>query len=91
MADLPASLSKHFMGYGDSSVKFLGHEIGLHIDEQPVIMAANKTPLLSGMVIALEPKCGVEGVGMVGVEESYVIDGSGSRCVTGGDNSIMRV
>ncbi len=91
MADLPASLSKHFMGYGDSRVKFLGHGIGLHIDEQPVIMAADKTPLLSGMAIALEPKCGVEGVGMVGVEESYVIEGSGSRCVTGGDNSIMRV
>ncbi len=91
LADLPPCLSKHFMGYGDSGVKFLGHGIGLQIDEQPVIMAANETPLLEGMVIALEPKCGVEGLGMVGVEESYVIEGSGPRCVTGGDNSIMRI
>lgn len=91
MADLPASLSKHFMGYRDSGVKFLGHGIGLQIDEQPVFMAANETPLLAGMAIALEPKCGVEGVGMVGVEESYVIDGSGPRCVTGGDRPIIRV
>jgi Xaa-Pro aminopeptidase len=91
LAGLPTSLSRHFMGYGDSGVKFLGHGIGLHIDEQPVIMAANETPLLEGMAIALEPKCGVEGVGMVGVEESYVIEGSGPRCVTGGDKSIMRV
>jgi Xaa-Pro aminopeptidase len=91
MAGLPASLSRHFMGYGDSSVKFLGHGIGLHIDEQPVIMAANQAPLLAGMVIALEPKCGVEGLGMMGVEESYVIEGSGPRCVTGGDNPIVVV
>jgi Xaa-Pro dipeptidase len=91
MADLPSSLSKHFMGYGDSGVKFLGHGIGLQIDEQPVIMASNETPLLAGMVIALEPKCGVEGLGMVGVEESYVIEGSGPRCITGGDRSIARV
>jgi Xaa-Pro dipeptidase len=91
MAGLPESLSRHFMGYGDSGVKFLGHGIGLQIDEQPVVMAANATAFLPGMVIALEPKCGVEGVGMVGVEESYVIEESGPRCVTGGDNPIMRI
>jgi len=91
LADLPSSLSKHFMGYGDSGVKFLGHGIGLQIDEQPVIMASNETPLCEGMVIALEPKCGVEGIGMVGVEESYVIEESGPRCITGGDRSIVRV
>jgi Xaa-Pro aminopeptidase len=88
---LPAVLSEHFMGYGDSAVKFLGHGIGLQIDEQPVIMSSNKTPLAQGMAIALEPKCGVDGVGMVGVEESYVIEASGPRCVTGGDKPIMRV
>ena len=91
VADLPASLSKHFMGYGDSGVKFLGHGLGLHIDEYPVIMAANESPLAAGMVTALEPKCGVEGVGMAGVEESYVIEESGPRCLTGGDRSIVRV
>ncbi|MBN2352402.1 MAG: aminopeptidase P family protein [Spirochaetales bacterium] len=91
LSGLPGSLSKHFMGYGDSGVKFLGHGIGLQIDEQPVIMASNRTPLVEGMVIALEPKCGVEGIGMVGVEESYVIEASGARCVTGGDKPIMRV
>jgi len=89
MTDLPPCLSRHFMGYGDSGVKFLGHGIGLQIDEQPVIMAANETPFVEGMVIALEPKCGVEGLGMAGVEESYVIEGSGPRCVTGGDRSIV--
>ena len=91
VADLPASLSKHFMGYGDSRVKSLGHGLGFHIDECPVLMAANESPLAAGRVIALEPKCGVKGVGMAGVEESYVMEETGPRCLTGGDRSIVRV
>ena len=91
LADRPAVLSKHFMGYGNSSVRFLGHGIGLQIDESPVITTTNKTPLEQGMVIALEPKCGVEGVGLVGVEESYAIGPDGPRCLTGGDKPIIRV
>jgi Xaa-Pro aminopeptidase len=91
LADLPEALSLHFMGYGSESVKFLGHGVGLQIDEQPVIMAGNEAPLREGMVIALEPKCGIDGIGMVGVEESYVITASGPRCITGGDQGIVVV
>ncbi len=91
MSGLPAALSKHFMGYGGAGVKFIGHGIGLQLDEQPVLTAAHKAPLAAGMAIALEPKCGVEGAGMVGVEESYVIEAGGPRCITGGDRAIVRV
>lgn len=90
MADLPACLSKNFMGYRES-VKFLGHGVGLHIDESPVIMANNKAPLRENMVIALEPKCGIEGVGMVGVEETYLVAADGPRCLTGGGRGIIAV
>jgi Xaa-Pro aminopeptidase len=88
MSGLPPCLSRNFMGYGES-VKFLGHGVGLHIDEAPVIMAGNKAPLREGMVVALEPKCGIEGVGMVGVEETYLIEATGPRCLTGGDQDIQ--
>jgi Xaa-Pro aminopeptidase len=91
LEERPAVLSRHFMGYGDAGVSFLGHGVGLQIDEQPVITATNRTPLEEGMIIALEPKCGVEGIGLVGVEESYVIGPQGPRCLTGGDRPIMRV
>jgi Xaa-Pro dipeptidase len=90
MADLPDCLSKNFMGYGES-VKFLGHGVGLHIDESPVIMANNKAPLRENMVIALEPKCGIEGIGMVGVEETYLVTAAGPRCLTGGGRGIIAV
>ena len=91
MADLPAGLTPHFMGFGAERVKFLGHGIGLVIDEQPVIARGFKDPLQPGMVIALEPKCGIDGLGTVGVEETYEITPQGAVCITGGAREILIV
>lgn len=88
--DLPSGLNEHFMGYRES-VKFLGHGLGLQIDEPPVIANGFTVPLQEDMVIALEPKCGIAGVGMVGVEETYVIKTTGAVCVTGGPREIIVV
>jgi Xaa-Pro aminopeptidase len=87
--DLPEVLSEHFMGYGSDSVKFLGHGVGLYIDELPIISAGYSIPLQENMVIALEPKRGVEGVGMIGVEETFVVTKAGAECITGGPLPIM--
>jgi Xaa-Pro aminopeptidase len=43
------------------------------------------------MVFALEPKRGVPGVGMVGVEDTYVVTKRGGECITGGGSDIMVV
>lgn len=91
MADLPSELNRHFMGFGDETVRFLGHGVGLTIDEIPVIASGFRQPLAAGMVIALEPKCGIEGVGMVGVEETYAVTKSGPVCLTGGAQDIIVV
>jgi len=88
---LPACLSKNFMGYGIEGVKFLGHGVGLQIDELPVIAKATAAPLQENMVIALEPKCGIEGVGTVGVEETFVVTKEGPVCLTGGAREILIV
>ncbi|MBC8157037.1 M24 family metallopeptidase, partial [Armatimonadetes bacterium] len=90
MKNLPQELSQHFMGYGES-VKFLGHGVGLQIDELPVIANGFNAPLKENMVIALEPKCGISGVGTVGVEETYVVKSSGAVCLTGGAREIIVV
>ncbi len=91
MSDLPAALADNFMGFGQDRVQFLGHGVGLHIDEPPVIARGFNTPLRENMVIALEPKCGIAGMGMVGVEETYVITADGPVCVTGGSGPIRMV
>jgi Xaa-Pro dipeptidase len=93
MMDLPKVLetSDYFMGYKEERVKFLGHGVGLEIDELPVIADKVAIPICENMVIALEPKCGVEGVGMVGVEETFVIGPDGAECITGGPSPILTV
>ncbi|TXK81027.1 Xaa-Pro peptidase family protein [Paenibacillus sp. N3.4] len=72
-----AGLSAHFMGYGADQVKFLGHGIGLEIDELPVLAKGFKYPLAPGMVIAIEPKFTFPGRGVVGIEDTYLITDTG--------------
>ncbi|MFC5446723.1 M24 family metallopeptidase [Paenibacillus aestuarii] len=77
-----AGLSAHFMGYGDDQVKFLGHGIGLEIDELPVLAKGFKYPLAPGMVIAIEPKFTFPGRGVVGIEDTYLITEIGFEKLT---------
>lgn len=72
-----AGLSQHFMGFAGDRVKFIGHGIGLEVDEWPVIADVAGTSLEEGMVIALEPKFSFPGVGVVGIEDSYLVTANG--------------
>jgi Xaa-Pro aminopeptidase len=58
-----------FMG----GVKFIGHGVGLELDELPVITRQYSDTLREGMVIAFEPKFVFEG-GTVGFENTYCIE-----------------
>lgn len=78
----------HFMGYG-KGVNFIGHGIGLELDELPVIAKNYKIALQPGMVFALEPKFVFPGEGAVGVEDTFVLTESGLEQLTGVDDSIM--
>ncbi|MDP4183177.1 MAG: M24 family metallopeptidase, partial [Bacillota bacterium] len=81
--DLSPNFLKNFMGFKDRKVNFLGHGIGLQIDELPVIAKGFCQPLQEGMVFALEPKKGIENVGMVGVENTFIVMREGGKCITG--------
>lgn len=89
--DLPAELAEHFMGYGEEQVRFLGHGVGLQVDEPPALARGFTQPLVENMVLAVEPKSGVAGIGMVGVEETFIIRSNGAECITGGASPIMVV
>ena len=82
---------KNFMGFGNRQVKFLGHGIGLTIDEYPVLAKGFETPLVGNMVFAVEPKKGIEGVGMVGIENTFVVTPEGGRCITGSSPGLILV
>ncbi|MBJ6361535.1 M24 family metallopeptidase [Paenibacillus sp. GCM10012307] len=77
-----AGLSEHFMGYGEDRVKFLGHGIGLEIDEWPVLAKGFANPLEAGMVLAVEPKFTFPGRGVVGIENTYIITEGGPLALT---------
>jgi Xaa-Pro aminopeptidase len=92
MASIPPERQDCFMGVSpEHRVKFLGHGVGLNIDEFPVIARGFDEPLEENMVIALEPKYAVSGTGMAGVEDTYLVTQQGGECLTGGGRDIIVV
>ncbi|MFZ5591386.1 MAG: M24 family metallopeptidase [Bacillota bacterium] len=67
-----AGLAEHFMGHG-SPVGFIGHGVGLELNELPVLARGIKALLVAGMVIAVEPKFIFPGLGAVGTESTYLL------------------
>lgn len=85
-----AGLAEHFMGYGIDRAKFVGHGIGVELDELPVLASGLDTPLMPGMVFALEPKFVFPGEGAVGIENNYVVTETGlERLTLPGDEIII--
>lgn len=91
MSDLDKEFSRNFMGFGNRKVKFLGHGVGLIIDETPVIAEGFDEPLQERMVIALEPKRGIENTGMVGIENTFIVSPDGGECITGNNPGLIPV
>jgi len=67
------SLEGCFMGLSKQS-KFVGHGVGLEINEPPVMCTNDKTPLEQNTVLAIEPKFVIKGIGAVGVEDTYTVE-----------------
>lgn len=86
-----AGQSEGFMGLGRDKVPFLGHGIGLAVDESPVFAAGFAKPLEAGMVVAIEPKIGIPGIGMTGVEHTLEITEKGACSLTGSTKHILPV
>ncbi len=72
-----AGHAQYFMGTGESRVSFVGHGLGLEVDELPFVAKGQRTPLQAGMTFALEPKWIVPGLGVVGLENTYLVTESG--------------
>lgn len=76
-----AGFADYFMGVGQKA-KFIGHGIGLEINEAPVLAPRMKQELEPGMVFALEPKIVLPGVGPLGIENSWVVTADGVEKLT---------
>jgi Xaa-Pro dipeptidase len=78
-----AGYAERFMGAGDGRVRFVGHCIGLELNEPPYLARGYALPLETGNVIAIEPKLAFTGLGAVGVENSYFLGDDGPLQLTG--------
>lgn len=81
-------LSDYFMGTTQQA-KFVGHGVGLEINEPPVLALRSRDILLSGMTIAVEPKFVLPGIGAVGVENTYVVNDTGLEKITICEESLI--
>ena len=61
---------------------FVGHGVGLVVNELPVLCDRNTMCIEEQMVLAIEPKFIVEGVGAVGVENTYIVRKNGLEKIT---------
>jgi Xaa-Pro aminopeptidase len=91
MESLDPEFRKNFMGFGNRRANFLGHGTGLQVDDLPVISKGSTEPLVEGMVIALEPKKGIKDIGMVGIENTFVVTPLGGRSITGNHPGLMLI
>ena len=73
----------NLMGMSPDQSKFLGHSVGLQLDETPVVAEGFDSPLPIGGVMAIEPKV-VHEDGSIGSEDTWVRDEEGMRPITAG-------
>jgi Xaa-Pro dipeptidase len=71
-----------FMGFGAERVRFVGHGVGIEIDEPPYLAPEMKYPLQAGMTIAVEPKVALPGIGIVGIEDTVIVRDGGVEHIT---------
>jgi Xaa-Pro aminopeptidase len=85
-----AGLSDCFMGTR-RQVGFVGHGIGLQINERPVLEPRSADCLEAGMVFALEPKFVIPGTGAVGIENSFLVTETGLEKLTSAEEDIIEL
>ena len=85
-----AGLAANFMGTKQQA-KFVGHGIGLQINEWPILARRSKDTLQPGMVFALEPKFVLPGIGAAGIENSFLVTASGIEKITSAEEEIINL
>jgi Xaa-Pro aminopeptidase len=77
-----AGLGRNFMGMPGEQARFVGHGVGLELDEFPVLAQGFKVPLQAGQTIAVEPKFILPGKGVIGIENTFGVTASGGDKLT---------
>jgi Xaa-Pro aminopeptidase len=75
--------AEHFMGQAGAQVPFIGHGVGIELDEYPFIARGFDSERLEpGMVFAFEPKLVFAGEGAIGIEDTFYLTETGIKRLT---------
>ena len=77
-----AGLEQNFMGAPGENARFVGHGVGLELDEFPVLAQGFKVALQAGQTIAIEPKFVLPGKGVIGIENTFAVSSRGGVKLT---------
>jgi Xaa-Pro dipeptidase len=81
-----------FMGAKGAKVSFIGHGLGVEIDEYPFIARGfNEDALEPGMAFAFEPKVVFPGEGAAGIENTYHLSADGLERLTISGEEVVKV
>lgn len=75
-------LEDQFMGHPGEQARFVGHGLGMQLDEMPIIGARFRNELQANQTIAIEPKFTFPGKGVVGIENTFAVTPSGGENLT---------
>ena len=80
-----------YLGPSGLQTRFIGHGVGLELNELPFLAKGQSYPLEEGMAFALEPKMVFPGEGSVGFENTVVVTKDGFEVLTPLERSIFQV
>lgn len=83
-------LEPYFMGT-KLQAKFIGHGVGLEINEMPVLTPRSKEILTKNTIFALEPKFVIPEVGAVGIENTFLVTDNGLEKITQFEENIIEL
>jgi Xaa-Pro dipeptidase len=84
--------TERFMGIAGTQARFIGHGLGIEIDEQPLIAPGFDDERFEvGMTFAFEPKAVFDGLGAVGIENTFVVVEGGVDSITYSDEALAIV
>ena len=83
--------TRGFMGPEGHAVGFIGHSVGLEVNEMPVVAPRFDRPLRAGTVLALEPKFAHPDLGVIGIENTYVVRDGGLELLTPHSETVIVV
>jgi len=80
-----------FMGASPHRARYLGHGVGLELDEWPVLADGFTDPLVPGVVVCVEPKMVFPGLGAVGIEDEFAVTPGGAERLTRPEQRLFAV